>query len=727
LSPVVKNRNPRPADFSSFEKAGAFKRTGKNDKIILRTVFAREIYMTEQKINTGSKLNRLAAEKSPYLLGHASNPVDWYPWGKEAIEKAVKEEKPVFLSVGYSSCHWCHVMEKESFEDAEVAELLNKYFVAVKVDREERPDLDQLYMNAVVSINGSGGWPMSVFLTPDLKPFFGASYFPKNEFKTVLARVQMLWLNQRKDLEKAAEQMLEHLKTLDPAAHDGPPDSLPVLKTAFENLSASFDKVSGGFHAAPKFPPSRALMLLMRLHEAGVKNALSMAEITFDRMAEGGIYDQLGGGFHRYSTDDCWLVPHFEKMLYDNANLSAAYIEAWQATGRREYAAVAGETLDYVLREMTSASGGFYTAQDADTAGGEGAYYTWTRAEIESVLGEASEEFCALHGVCAEGNFEGRNILTFKDVKLLARRNEPAMITARKKLLEARGKRPRPLTDDKIIVEYNGLMINSMARAWQALGEEKYLKAAISSAGFIKERLWKGSKLKRYYRAGPGAAPAVLEDYAFLIQGLITLYESTFEEEWLKWALELQKAQDEAFRDEANGSYFNSDAGSGDVVVRGREFYDTSNPNANAVSAMNLLRLYHLTHNDEFEAGAKNIFSACKALADKGPENMAQLLLALDLQNRAAEIAVVTREGDTMPEALKEPLYRAFIPNKVLALKPDGGVSSVEMLADKKLAHGEFTAYVCGRGSCAEPAGSAGELKARLAGFPAFDPFAIKI
>ena len=696
--------------------------------------------MTTQPITP----NRLSTEKSPYLLQHASNPVDWYPWGAEAFAKAAKEDKPIFLSIGYSTCHWCHVMEKESFENAEVADLLNKYYVAIKVDREERPDIDQLYMNAVVTINGSGGWPMSVFLTADLKPFFGASYFSRKDFVTVLARVQMLWETKRADLVKSADQMLEHLKTLDPARAQN--SQIPIsksekdsnnqitnpktyiFKTAFENLSASFEKLTGGFHPAPKFPPSRALMFLMRLHAGGVNNALEMAGTTLDRMAEGGIYDQLGGGFHRYSTDECWLVPHFEKMLYDNANLSAAYTEAFQLTRRPEYGMIARETLDYVLREMTGANGGFYTAQDADTGAGEGAYFVWTKSEIETILGKpCAAEFCGVYGVTDEGNFDDTNILTFKDVKQWVKRYEPGLLASRTKLLEARGKRPRPLTDDKIIVESNGLMINSLAMAYQAFGEEKYLEAALAAALFINERLYKDHRLKRYYRAGAAPGEALLDDYAFLIQGLITLYESTFEEGWLTWALELQKTQDELFRDGVNGSYFNSAEKRSDIIARGRDFYDSSNPNGNAVSALNLLRLYHLTYREEFEAGAKQIFAACSALADRGPENMAQMLIALDYYYSAVEAAVVTAAGKTLPDALVDVFYRGFLPNKAIALCGSGQPSGVELVNGKKLNGPEFTIYICAKGSCKNPTGDPTEIRKQLSALKRTDPLTITI
>jgi uncharacterized protein YyaL (SSP411 family) len=521
--------------------------------------------------------NKLAAETSPYLLQHQNNPVDWHPWGPEALERSKREQKPIFLSIGYSACHWCHVMEHESFENAEIAAVMNEHFVNIKVDREERPDLDHIYMSAVQLMTGRGGWPMSVFLTPDLQPFYGGTYWPPFPrmgmpgFDQVLFAVADAWQNRREHVLEQAGKLTEHIASLGEAARGEHDLSLKSIQQAGLQLERSFDYHHGGFGGAPKFPHPMDLQLLLRLwkrhRQAGV---LDMVTKTLDKMAGGGMYDQLGGGFHRYSVDERWLVPHFEKMLYDNALLTAAYVEAYQATGNEEYARVARETCDYVLRDLTDPAGGFYSTEDADSEGEEGKFYVWTPAEVAEVLGdEMAEDFCYAYDVSGPGNFEGQSILNMpKPLDVCAKvRNKlfeqfrAEMHTARTKLLEVREKRVRPGRDDKVLVAWNGLMIDALARAAGALGEPSYLDVAVKAAEFILREMRRADgRLLHTWRAGQAKFDAYLDDYAALANALVSLYEATFDERYIDEAVRLVETMLKHFADaEAGGFFYTAD------------------------------------------------------------------------------------------------------------------------------------------------------------------------
>ena len=575
--------------------------------------------------------NRLAGETSPYLLQHAHNPVDWYPWGTEALERAKKENKPIFVSIGYSACHWCHVMERESFEDTETAEILNRHFIAVKIDREERPDLDEIYMTSVQMITGRGGWPLSVFLTPDLKPFYGGTYFPPQSvqgmpaFKTVLNRMAELWRDRRDGVTHNAEQMLLALRdsaSVEPS-DSGLPDRSVPLRAAAE-LGREFDPRWGGFGGPPKFPPSAAIALLLRQYShTGEKSLLEMATVTLDRMAFGGMYDQLGGGFHRYSVDAHWLVPHFEKMLYDNALLSRAYLEAWQATNKELYRRVAAETLDYVLRDMTDAAGGFHSAEDADSEGEEGKFYVWTEDEIEALLGqEDGALFSRYYGVSKAGNFEGRNILHVPldppvppgGENVSREQARTRLEPLRRKLLARREKRVRPGKDDKVLAAWNGMMISALARGYQVTGDDRYLKAATRAADFVLSRMVRDGVLMRTYRGlggpdGRGTAklPGYLDDYAEVAGGLIDLYEAGFDRRWLQAADELADKMLADFWDQENGGFFYTSAAHKNLLVRTKPFYDGAVPSGNATATLVLLRLSRLLDNRDYWSKAEKV------------------------------------------------------------------------------------------------------------------------
>ncbi|MEM6656228.1 MAG: thioredoxin domain-containing protein, partial [Planctomycetota bacterium] len=569
--------------------------------------------------------NALANETSPYLLQHRDNPVDWMPWGEEALARSRGEAKPIFLSIGYSACHWCHVMEHESFESERIADFLNEHFVSIKVDREERPDLDQIYMNAVQLMTGRGGWPMSVFLTPDLEPFYGGTYWPASSargmvgFDQVLAGVIDAWHNRRDKVDETAAQLTERLQTIGAAEHDGPPLELGLLEAAGRELERSFDATHGGFGGAPKFPHSMDLQVLLRLYSRDGRQAwLDMVRRSLDKMAAGGMYDQLGGGFHRYSVDERWLVPHFEKMLYDNALLAVAYLEAWQATGDAGYERVVRETLDYVLRDMTDPAGGFYSTEDADSPvfdekgnpgekSEEGVFYTWSAPEVISLLGEeASDTFCRVYDVTPLGNFEGRSILNLpktiaQQAKLIGLEEAEVaeeLAASCAKLLAARGKRPRPGLDDKVLVSWNGLMIDAMARAGATLDEARYVDAARNAAAFILDTMrTRDGRLLHSSRGGEAKLAAYLDDYAALANGLLTLYEATFEPRWIDAAAELLDVVLERFADSgpngdsdgARGFFYTADDHER-LITRGKDLTDNATPGGNSLAATALVR-----------------------------------------------------------------------------------------------------------------------------------------
>jgi uncharacterized protein len=592
--------------------------------------------------------NQLRHELSPYLLQHAGNPVEWRPWNAEALVAARTEQKPIFLSIGYASCHWCHVMAHEAFEDREIARLLNDHFVSIKVDREERFDLDQIYMEGVQMLTGRGGWPMSVFLTPEGEPFFGGTYWPPHGrdgfpgFDEVLLSVIDAWQNRRDELIEQAHRITHYLRKAgeaeSPSSVAGDEAATDAAETA---LRRSFDARWGGFGAAPKFPQPLALRwLLHRWRRSGDAELLAMVTTTLDRMAAGGIFDQLGGGFHRYCVDDRWLVPHFEKMLYDNALLAVCYLEAWQATGNQSYAAVVRQTLDYLLRDMTDPQGGFFSGEDADSEGVEGKFYIWTPAEIEAVLSpEAARLFCRVYDVTEEGNFEGRSILNLlRPIKVEAKLLgcDPAQLAAdlgaaRQQLLAARAKRVRPGRDEKVLVGWNSLAIDALARAGKALDEPRYTAAANRAADFFWNHLRRDDRrLLHYWRGGQAKYDAYLDDYAGLANGLLTLHETGGPAARLDQAVALADAILTQFVDGDHGGFFFTAADHEPLIVRKKDFFDNPTPSGNGLAVMLLRRLYAATGRDEYRVAAENTLRACAARMRQIPTGVFQLFLAVD-------------------------------------------------------------------------------------------------
>ena len=654
-----------------------------------------------------SVCNRLQNEKSPYLLQHKNNPVCWYPWGEEAFERARAENKPIFLSIGYSTCYWCHVMEQDSFEVPEVAELMNKYFVNVKLDREERPDIDQVYMDAVVGLTGRGGWPMSVFLTPDRKPFFGGTYFPRTHFMDLLQRIHEAWQSRRDEILDSATDITAQLaKSIVADDKSAPSDEL--LRRAYDLYRKDFDEEYGGFGAAPKFPPSQQLALLLRIHRrSDDKQALEMVLKTLRAMARGGIYDHVGGGFARYSTDERWLVPHFEKMLYDNALLAVVYLEAFQLTKDEMFASVARETLDYVLAEMTGKDGGFYSAEDAGEVNKEGEYYVWKADDLKQLL--SKDEYAAYskaYQVTQSGNFEhGTTVLSMADSVPWGDKYTGALAAALRKVKQQRVKREPPHKDDKILAAWNGLMIGAYAKAAQVLKEPRYLEAAQRAAQFIKAKLWDKAGLKRRYRAGESRFAGVLNDYAFLIDGLLVLYQTNFEEQYLRWAIELQVKQDGLLWDEKDGGYFFSAAA--EVIFKKKELVDGAVPSGNSVALHNLVRLYALTFDAEYRVKRDRLAALMADVSQRFPSSFPRALIAMDFGlDNGKEIALIVPGGDSRKDLkvkqLVAELQSDFLPNVVLAVGT--GVEKFPKLVHKRQPlKNEFTVYVCEEGNCKLP------------------------
>ncbi|HUY32944.1 MAG TPA: thioredoxin domain-containing protein [Pirellulales bacterium] len=668
--------------------------------------------------------NRLAHETSPYLLQHANNPVDWNPWGSEAIERAKAERKPIFLSIGYSACHWCHVMEHESFENEAIARVLNEGFVPIKVDREERPDLDQIYMQAVQMMTGRGGWPMSMFLTPELEPFYGGTYWPPTGrmgmpgFDQVLAAVAEAWRERREVVLNQAAQLTAELRKAASLEHAAGELSLEPLQSAEAMLQRSFDRQHGGFGGAPKFPHPMDLRVVLRLwRRTHREELLGLVTLTLDKMAAGGIYDQLAGGFHRYSVDERWLVPHFEKMLYDNALLAACYLEAYQATRREDYARVAGETLDYTLREMTGPEGGFYSTQDADSEGEEGKFYVWTPAEIRQVLGEAAAKtFCYVYDVSLEGNFEGRNILNLpkslvqcakifdRDVAELA----AELAGGRAKLLEVRGRRVGPALDDKVLVSWNGLMIDAFSQAACVLGEPRYLAAATAAAEFISKNLRRGDgRLLHSWRAGRARFDAYLDDYACLANSLVSLYEAGFDEHWIDLAVELADVMLAQFADVDGGGFFYTACDHEPLIARQKDVQDSSTPSGNAMAATALLRLGKLCGRQDYLAAAERTLATFTELMTRHPTAAGQLLIALDFERGPSpELVLMAPASDADAAAVLGDLRRRYLPNKVVARRV-GGTPSARLdaiFAGKPVPASGIALYVCRDFTCQAPA-----------------------
>lgn len=669
--------------------------------------------------------NRLAKEKSPYLLQHANNPVDWFPWGEEAFAKAKAEDKPIFLSIGYSTCHWCHVMERESFEDEEVARALNEGFVAIKVDREERPDLDHFYMNVCQSLTGSGGWPLTVLLTPDKQPFFAGTYFPKSArygrpgLLEVLASIRQQWETDKQRLLDAGSEILHVLTPRMGAAQAGTPDT-ELLDQGYDLLTERFDPEYGGFGLAPKFPSPHQLLFLLRCWKrTGDANALEMVETTLQAMYCGGIYDHVGCGFSRYSTDRYWLVPHFEKMLYDNALLALAYLEACQATRNSFYGKVAGEIFTYVLRDMTAAEGCFYSAEDADSEGEEGKFYLWTPEQVRQVLGdEEGEFFCRRYDISEAGNFEGRNIpnLVHSRARLFDAGNgsgdgagvdlgskspwdDERLLEARRRLFAARSFRIHPYRDDKVLTAWNGLMIAALARGAWVLGEEEYGRAAARAANFLQKRLKDDSgRLLARYRDGQADYPAYLDDYAFLAWGLLELYRATFDSRYLEQSLALTRQAVDLFRDDQHGGFFFTGRDAEQLPARTKEIYDGAMPSGNSVVALNLLRLARLTGDPALEEQATEQLKAFAGTVSGYPAGYAFYLCALEFAlGEPLEIVVAGKRDAVDTGVLLQVLRQSFLPGATVLLKPSGEDGGQEPVS------GRAAAYVCRNYACQAP------------------------
>jgi uncharacterized protein YyaL (SSP411 family) len=630
--------------------------------------------------------NRLVHETSPYLLQHAHNPVDWYPWGEEALHRAKKEDKPILLSIGYSACHWCHVMEKESFENEAIAQLMNDHFINIKVDREERPDLDELYMNAVQVITGSGGWPMTVFLTPDLIPFHAGTYFPPEDrggmpgFPKILTVVSEYYHSHRGEVTKMEEQVKSALHQIAVVVPSQEAVSDQVLSKALDALVSQFDPIYGGFGRAPKFPNSMALSFLLRCWKrTGSKKALEMVEKTLEKMASGGIYDHLGGGVHRYSVDERWLIPHFEKMLYDNALLSRTYFETYQATHQERFDRVGEEILNYVLREMKSPEGGFYSTQDADSEGEEGKFYVWTRDEIKGLLGkEQGTPFCAYYGVGNEGNFEGRtSVLSITSTPdkvsqlygMTVTHLERVLEEGRQKLYSEREKRVRPGRDEKILTSWNGLMISGFVDGFKVTGNRRYLDGAKGAAYFILQEMRKDGCLMRGFHQGKCQTKGYSEDYAYFVQALLDLYEATFEIEWLREADDLNQRMIDQFWDELDGGFFFTGKENESLIARSKNPYDHVIPSANSIAVFNFIRLGSLTGEESLKQKADQILHLFYNYLHQHPSGFPQMLSGLSFFLNPEEIGIIGSKNDSKTKSMLKEIYLAFLPNKILSLR----------------------------------------------------------
>ncbi|HEV8053733.1 MAG TPA: thioredoxin domain-containing protein [Candidatus Limnocylindrales bacterium] len=682
-----------------------------------------------------SHTNRLAGETSPYLLQHAHNPVDWYPWGPEALARAKAEDRPIFLSIGYAACHWCHVMEHESFEDDETAALMNEHFVSIKVDREERPDLDSIYMDAVQAMTGHGGWPMSVFLTPEGRPFYGGTYFPNQRrygmpsFRDVLGGLAHAWQEQRDQVETAGRQLTEAIAGEGRRATGASGAVVPVaswsnvLEAALGALEEGFDARNGGWGGAPKFPqPMTVEFLLRRFLRGGDQRAIAMARHTLDRMAAGGIYDHLGGGFARYATDEAWLVPHFEKMLYDNAQLARVYVHAWQVTGDGRYREVVEETLDYLLREMTVRGDSFAASQDADTEGEEGATYVWRQPEIQEVLGDDAPLFEGAYGVTSAGNWEGVTILSrvrddaalATDFELEVAEVATRLGESRRRLLERRRMRPQPARDDKALSAWNGLAIGALADAGGALDRPDYVAAATRAADFLLRVLGKEGRLRRSWKDGRASHNGVLEDYTHVADGLLALYEQTFDERFFVAARELADRALDHFSDPQGGFFDTSDDHEA-LVTRPKGLQDNALPSGNAMAALVLLRLAALTGEDRYRDAAERSLALVAPVAGRYPTAFGQWLVAADLAaSPIDEIALIGDSASPEMRALLAVVHVGYRPNRVVALAGNTEGTQVPLLRDRALVGGKPSAYVCQGFACRQPVTEPAELKAQL-------------
>jgi uncharacterized protein YyaL (SSP411 family) len=690
---------------------------------VLVLILAGGVWRVTQKSDDGSfkYTNRLIHEKSPYLLQHAHNPVDWYPWGEDAFEKAKKENKIILLSIGYSTCHWCHVMERESFENEATAKILNDHFVCIKVDREERPDVDQIYMNAVMLLTGQGGWPLNMFLTPDLQPFYGGTYFPPDSrygrpgFPTVLQDVARTWETKPEEIKKGGQQLAGYLSGTH-TDHSGGVLDQKILDQVKTYAIHSFDKKNGGFRSAPKFPPAMLLSLLMRIQNKNPDPVLlNTIEVTLDKMAEGGIYDQVGGGFSRYSTDDEWLVPHFEKMLYDNALLSRAYLEAYQLTGKKEYARIADEIFTYYFRDMTDAQGGLYSAEDADSEGHEGKFYVWNPDEIKAILGDKDGmTFCQLYGATEHGNFEqGQSILHLtadlpSSLEALGKDQAWWKISVNK-VLSVRAKRIRPHLDDKILTAWNSLMISSLAYGYQVLGDQRYLRAAEKASAFISKNLFKDGRLLASYRQGPSEIQGYIDDYAFYQAAQLDLYESTFNTDYLKKAIELEKDITRLFWDQKDGAYYFNGSDQKDqnrLLTRTKEAYDGVIPSGNSMASMSLYRLAEFTGNKAYRDRADAILKCFSGDLAKSGSNFPLMLQAFQFDfNGPAEVFVVGPKNES--EKVLKTLRENFLPNKVMVFCEEKDIKgltvTIPWAEGRQSQGGQPTIYVCQNYQCQLP------------------------
>jgi uncharacterized protein YyaL (SSP411 family) len=679
------------------------------------------------------RANRLSRETSPYLLQHAHNPVDWYPWGPEAFEAAQRHAKPILLSIGYSACHWCHVMERESFEDEETARLMNEWFVNVKVDREERPDLDEIYMSCVQAMTGHGGWPMTVFLTPQGEPFYGGTYFPPEErhgmpsFRRVLAAVADAYRTRPNDVRETAAKLVAAVRSAEAARDCGQPLDGALVERAADSLGAAYDSRFGGLGRAPKFPNGSVFSLFLRAyHRTGRRTFLDMTCHTLRRMAQGGIYDHLGGGFHRYAVDERWLVPHFEKMLYDNAQLVRLYLDAFRASQDAFFLDVAEDVLRYVTREMVSPEGGFYCTQDADSEGAEGKFFLWEQAEVRALLGEAEGDiFCRVYDVSEDGNFEHRNILhaTLSEEqasRMFGKTPEEirrVLADGRRRLFEARERRIKPFRDEKILAAWNGLMLSAYADAARVTGKALYRQVAERAARFATGTLWAGDGLMHGYKDGEAKVRAFLDDYASLGIAFLDLFEATFDVRHLAWGERLAQQVIERFWDEAEGGFFYTSRDHESLIARTKPAHDGSVPSGNSMAAALCLRLAALTENQIYRRAGERVLGLHLEGMEQNPFAYSNLLAVLDFHARQPrQIVVVARGGADAARDLLEPLARSHQPNHVVVCyDPDAPPDRLPAFGrDKPLVDSRPTAYVCHRGTCSAPVTDWRGLQSRL-------------
>jgi uncharacterized protein YyaL (SSP411 family) len=684
-------------------------------------------------MSTHSHTNKLINETSPYLLQHAHNPVDWYPWSDEAFDRAKAEDKPVLLSIGYSACHWCHVMERESFENEAIAKLMNENFINIKVDREERPDLDSIYMTAVQLMTGQGGWPMTVFLTPEQIPFYGGTYYPPEDrhgmpgFPRILISLAEAYRSRREEISENAVSLLRELDRLGDVRGSAGALTVDSLEVASRQLVRGLDPTHGGFGSKPKFPPAMSLDFLLRHYRrTGDTSILEAVELTLEKMACGGIYDQLGGGFHRYSVDERWLVPHFEKMLYDNALLARIYTDAWLATGKELYKRIATETLDYVRLEMTDPNGGFYSTQDADSEGVEGKFFVWTSAEVEALIGsDDAPIFCRYFDISPYGNFEGHNILhvdlepgvVAKLFNVTPERVTEAIERGRPILFEEREKRVKPGRDEKMLTAWNALMLKSFAEAARAFGRDDYADVATKNAEFLMRVMSRRSedgalRLLRTHKDGESRLNGYLEDYAYLADALLSLYEATFDVRWFNDARALVESMIVNFWDREHGTfYFTSDDHEA-LITRTKDVYDNATPSGNSVAADVLLRLSLFTGDAEYRRKAEEVLGAVRELAVRSPNGFGRLLAAMDLAiGPSLEIAIVGEKESSEVRQLLSVINGTYQPNKVVALGPG---SEIELLAHRERVNGKAAAYVCRGFVCDAPVTDPETLKGML-------------